>query len=300
MCKSSDDVCTRLSTNSASDDVCEQFLGTKPVTMNLNLLSYALTLSKTHIKRLIVDGISSSIKTTATLESLFSSLTVLSLKLPKIGFMELHSSRRVSGLIKLLTCASQTLEDLTVSGNQFEGEKDLNRLFAEPSDDATATTAPLVFPKMKKLRLKSFILYTPSLNDFLSQQPTLRHVDFKRIHLATTGYEWSDVAKAMPASCTSFRVDDCSHKLKSPSNPVAVHHLNGFKPFSKDDAFDADAGWQANERLFKEEYKDVGFLQQRIRREKPREKFEDLEQEYWENKRSGVTRALIERVVVDC
>jgi hypothetical protein len=247
--------------NRLSDVVERQFAGCKPVWAHLELLSHALQASNRHIKHLTLPGIDPlSLTISSSLESLFGSLTTFSFNSEDIAFMKEESSQDASVLTKLIGCASQTLQSLdfrniSTSHPQLPeiGEHFLERLVGRRGTDPTET-APLVFPNLKTLKLRSMILNSPSLITFLSLQPALEHVRFEYVYLATIGYTWADIAQALPPSCTTLYISQCGHEKAAAHLVAAYNYIKDFRPYR--DPFPLHAGWRASEALFEKEQED--------------------------------------------
>jgi hypothetical protein len=244
------------------DDVERQFAGFKPTGTHVELLSHAIQASNTCIKHLTLPAIDIlSMTLDSALENLFKSLTTLSFNAEDIVFMEKESSQDISNVTKLMIWTSSTLQhlefrNLTTSHPQLPsvGEHSISRIFGEECTDSTSETTetkPLVFPNLKTLKLRSMILNTPSLIAFLSLQPALEYAYFEYIYIATIGYKWSDVAQALPRSCSKFYVKQCGHELYAPDSPIAYNHIKDFRPYKE--PFPPHVGWQASEAFFQKE-----------------------------------------------
>jgi hypothetical protein len=197
-------------------------------------------------------------KNSECLQHLFGSLTMLSFDTSDCNVM-LHDSRQTAGgsnLTLLIKSAAPTLDTLRFRSQAVRhpqlpemGEHYLEKLFGALSTNHNMNTGPMVFPCLKRLSLGSIILNTPSLMAFLSRQPALESTSFEYVYLATIGYKWSNVASALPPTCTSFYVSTCGHELYRPDSPVAYNHIKPFHPYS--DLFPTSSGWQASEGWFR-------------------------------------------------
>jgi hypothetical protein len=81
----------------------------------------------------------------------------------------------------------------------------------------------------------------------------LQYAYFEFVYLATFGYEWSDVAEAMPTSCNRIYIKDCGHK-KWPGGSESIIAYNQFaalRPYQE--PFPPSSGWQTREAFFEEE-----------------------------------------------
>jgi hypothetical protein len=244
------------------DDVERQFAGFKPTWEHLELLSHAIQASNTRIKHLTLPAIDMpSIRLNSSVENLFKSLTTLSFNTEDIDFMHKESRQDISDITKLMTLTSSTLQHLefrnvSTSHPQLPqvGEHFLERIFGSSSTDATTetiVTTPLVFPKLRTLKLRSMILNTPSLIAFLSIQPVLEYALFEYIYIATIGYTWADVAQTLPQSCSKFYISQCGHEIYGPDSPVASNHIKDFRPYR--DPFPTRAGWRASDAFFQKD-----------------------------------------------
>ncbi|CAI6332050.1 unnamed protein product [Periconia digitata] len=241
-------------------EVLEQFASCKTVWTQLNMLSSAIGDSGRRIAQLTLPGFDPlSITINPSLERLFGSLTMLSFNIDDLDFMSPSSSHNVANVIKLLSCATQTLQDLEFRNHSVPypqlppaSEKDLNKLLVNTFQDL-AEKKIAVFTNLKAFKLRSIILETTSFLAFLSSQPALQYASFEHVYLATTGYTWADVAQAMPLSCSKFYVSQCGHEIYSPQSPVAVNHIKPYHPFKEQ--FSPEKGWQANEAIFDREMK---------------------------------------------
>jgi hypothetical protein len=221
---------------------------------HLELLGSALKASRTPIKRLTFRAIDAqSIKDSECLQHLFGSLTTLYFNTSDCSLM-LHDSRQTAGgstLTSLIKSAAPTLETLGFRSQDVRhpqlpeiGEHYLEKLFGELGTDHDISTRPMMFPCLKKLRLGSIILNTPSLMAFLTRQPALESTYFEYVYLATIGLKWGDVAGALPPSCTLLYISECGNELYKPDSPVAYNHIKPFYPYEDD--FPACSGWRAN------------------------------------------------------
>ncbi|KAF2032425.1 hypothetical protein EK21DRAFT_110097 [Setomelanomma holmii] len=249
--------------NGYDSEVGEQFASCKTTWTHLELLSGSLDASHAHIKHLTLPAIDPlSLTTNSSLEALFARLITLSFNIEDILFLTRTSSTRATALIKLIQRASHTLQTIDFRNNTTShpqlpetDEHFLEQLFQAADADAQEQATPLVFPQLKRLRLRSIILNTPSLIDFLSEQPVLESVKFEYVYLATTGYKWGDVAKALPPTCRKFYVNYCGHELYRPDSPIAYNHIIEFKPYQE--PLPISTSWQTNDAILEERWNDI-------------------------------------------
>ncbi|RYF48364.1 MAG: hypothetical protein EOO38_10285 [Cytophagaceae bacterium] len=202
-----------------------------------------------------IDASSSTLD--ATLLTLFAHLSTLSFNLEDTAFMIQGSSRSVPVFLKLIQCASQTLQEIYFRNRsachpqlpQMQ-EHFLEKLFHAPQADEQAQEIPLVFPNLRMLTLRSMIFNTPSLIGFISQQPELEYIRFEFSYLATIGYTWDDVAVALPSSCKELYIMNCGHERYTPQSPVAYNHIKPFNPYEHVSLGAQE--WQTSDALFEQ------------------------------------------------
>jgi hypothetical protein len=116
---------------------------------------------------------------------------------------------------------------------------------------------PLTFYKLKEFGLGSISVNTPSLIAFLSKQPVLQYVHFDNVFLARSEYKWSDVAQAMPTSCSRIYINWCSHRAspRDAGSPVNSTNVVRLRPYQE--PFPPSTGWQTNASFFEETMIDV-------------------------------------------
>ncbi|CAN9095928.1 hypothetical protein AA0114_g7482 [Alternaria tenuissima] len=243
------------------NEVSEQFSGCRTTWKHLELLSSALQASNSRIQSLVLPKIHpSSITASAALEHMFSSLTTLSFNAESVDFL-LESQNNEGSLLASLIChASQTLQTLefrniTTSHPQLPdvGEHYIEKLLGSVSAPASTYT-PLVFPALKTLKLRSLLLETPSLINFLSQQPKLQYAHFEYVYLTSIGYKWHNVAQKLPPSCNKLYIGRCGHEKWALNSPAAYNHIKPFLPFKE--GFPSTSGWRLNELAFQKEMDD--------------------------------------------
>ncbi|CAN9289460.1 unnamed protein product [Alternaria alternata] len=243
------------------NEVSEQFSGCSTTWKHLELLSSALQASNSRIQSLVLPKIHpSSITTSAALEHMFSSLTTLSFNAESVNFL-LESPNNEGSLLASLIChASQTLQTLefrnmTTSHPQLPdvGEHYIEKLLGSVSAPASTYT-PLVFPALKTLKLRSLLLETPSVINFLSQQPKLQYAHFEYVYLTSIGYKWHNVAQKLPPSCNKLYIGRCGHEKWALNSPAAYNHIKPFLPFKEE--FPSTSGWRLNELAFQREMDD--------------------------------------------
>jgi hypothetical protein len=228
------------------------------------MLASATQASGRRISNLVLPNIDPEIVTlNSSLESLFSALTMLSFNIEEIDFM-LKNGKRMPTFNKLIGCTSQTLQNLVFRNYSAThqhmpkiGEHFLEALCGTVNVGTITEirVTPPIFPSLKELRLRSIIVNTPSLIAFLSNQPMLQYAHFEFVYLATFGYKWSDVAEAMPASCTRIYINDCGHTQwpRDSEPPMAYNHFDALKLYQE--PFPPSSGWRIRETFFEEEMK---------------------------------------------
>jgi hypothetical protein len=189
---------------------------------------------------------------------MFSSLTALPFNAENVDFL-LDSPNNEGLLLASLIChTSQTLQTLefrnmNTSHPQFpdSGEHYVERLFGGVSVTVSTDITPLVFPALTTLKLRSLVLETPSLINFLSRQPKLQYAHFEHVYLTSIGYKWHDLARQLPPSCNKLYIGVCGHEKWGVDSPAAENHIRKFLPFKE--GFPSTSGWRLNELAFQRE-----------------------------------------------
>ncbi|KAF2033967.1 hypothetical protein EK21DRAFT_108383 [Setomelanomma holmii] len=240
-----------------------QFADTEILNQHIATLGRALGEAGTSIRHLLLPTVyGRSIMRSPAANYLFSTLTSLSFDLHDPAEMLGDYDEQPPSFRTLIQCARHTLENLEFS-NLFayrleysrRGEHLLEKLWGH--EPGTANEA-FVFPRLRKLKLVSFILYTPSLIMFLQSQPVLEEVTFRHIYLPTQGYGWPEVAAALPSSCQSFHMDSCggqstarAHPDPPPDSNIEQSQIEPFNPYNHQ--FPKSCGWRVRKSCLERE-----------------------------------------------
>jgi hypothetical protein len=250
---------TSYQTDGTSFDADEHSYGCNTTWKHLELLSSAVQASKSRIQSLTLPKIDpTSITISDALTHMFSSLTALSFNTENVEFLLESSSSEASPLASLVRRTSPTLQTLEFRNMSAPhpqlpsvGEHNIEQLFSESGVVDSTNSDPLVFPKLTTLKLRSLILDTPPLINWLSRQPQLQYAYFEYIYLATIGYKWGDLAERLPPSCNKLYIGCCGHEKWGPNAPAAENHIKKFWPFKE--GLPTTSGWQLNEFAFQRE-----------------------------------------------
>ncbi|CAN9473465.1 unnamed protein product [Alternaria alternata] len=246
-----------------SRELGEQLSGCSTTWKHLEMLSSAVQLAKIHVASLSISKIDLfTLTTNDALESLFSSLTGLSLNVENSRLTrDSVENNKASPFAALLRRASQTLENLEC-GNVTTWNCDipnyksplLNRLFGGSYISSPTDTAPLVFPALKTLKLRDVEVDAAYLIDFVSQQPKLQYAHFDLVGLTSEGYLWSDVAEYLPSSCKKLYIGNCGHGTFAPDTPDIGGKGKTFFPYVE--GFPATSDWRVDESFLEQEMDD--------------------------------------------
>lgn len=251
--------------NKSSLEVESQFLDYEILNWHLVTLSVALGEAGFRPKQLFLPTVHGrSITRTPVVQQLFSALTSLSFSLHDPAEMLGGYDESPPSLRTLIRCSRHTLEKLEFSNlfahfpeHQRRGEHLLEKLWGHDSDDESTT---IKFPRLRELALVSFILYAPSLIDFLKAQVTLERVTFRHTYLPTQGYGWPDVAAALPPSCHALHISHCGGKSTprvypdpAPDSNVTHSKIKPLRPYTHQ--FPESCGWRVSKSYLQRETK---------------------------------------------
>lgn len=101
--------------------------------------------------------------------------------------------------VGLFKCAQKTLQTLEIAGSIYiqlpdRGSHTLLNMLGTTED----SDEPLVYPELQTLRVKTLILSTPPLIEFLNSQPKISDLHFSYTYLHTPNQGWPFLARAFP------------------------------------------------------------------------------------------------------
>ncbi|KAH9906457.1 hypothetical protein F4778DRAFT_726087 [Xylariomycetidae sp. FL2044] len=216
-----------------------------PTVRFLDIIAQALKTADHHIKHLqvseVVPELLSNIPAT---RFVFTGLQHLTLGIMHVDFL-LESTQPSLVFTELFKCALPTLTSLEILGGgkwpqlPATGLHSLLKILSTGDGES-----PLIFPRLEFLHLRSLILSTNPLLQFLSAQPNLARLELGYVYLAAPEFGWSMMAAAIPRKVRRWRAYGKLGYELLPSN-LTIYAYNWFKRW--DPSGESLPGWEGIE-----------------------------------------------------
>ncbi|CAH0046162.1 unnamed protein product [Clonostachys solani] len=169
------------------------------VAVILDTISKSLEKSNRHIEKLIVHAFNPELaKDSPAMRHTFTGLHHLSLGIDLVdSLLEDAPTNRV--IPALLKCSQHTLQHLEIfSGGKFPQFPSQGVHFLSKVLNDGETDKALCLPNLRTLRLRSLLVDTKSLLDFVTAQPKLSDLKFGHVCLVTPGMGWVYLVTHLP------------------------------------------------------------------------------------------------------